>query len=191
MDSSPTDRGTERCSTTDTECIASTIMNRRRHSISPPKPKRSSRCVPNSGRSTPGVWGSSFPAAACLENRTLFQRRRCCHLPRPGFFATAPSTAKARTSSRKNGRTRNPLEPEAYYQALEEVFSAEPPPVFQWSGADRRIADRWTGYQDDHGLAEVSSGISALLLLRGAVTARVRMSSWRAEWQDCANSPTR
>src|SRR6266511_949225 len=46
---------------------------------------------------------------------------------------------------------------------------AEPPSVFRSAGADRDVPDRGTRHPDDHGLAEVSPGISSLLHLRGDV----------------------
>ena len=105
--------------------------------------------------------------AAVLENRTLFEGIQYCRRLRPGFFGTARSSRKSSYFHPREWEDQEPLDPEAYYQELREVFTRNLPRYFD---GQERIGMSLTGGLDTRMIMawqKPPTRITSLLHLRG------------------------
>ena len=102
--------------------------------------------------------GESVSLGCVLENRTLFQGIAVLPAASAWSFRNGSIEHKASYFQPQEWEEQEPLEPEAYYRELREVFSAKPTPVFQWTAAYRDVIDRGIGHAGDHGLAQAFPG---------------------------------
>ena len=97
---------------------------------------------------------AEFIACGCvLENRSLFSG---IHVFPPGAmwtFRTVRLRARALTSIRKNGSSKNLLNLRNII-ASSGTFWSEFAAIFQWQGAGRRFPYGWLGYAHHHGVAQ-------------------------------------
>ena len=72
-----------------------------------------------------------FVACGCvLENRTLFEASMSCHPRQHGLFRVAQSNTKSSYFQPSEWEEQAPLEPEAYYQEIRDIFSRILPRYF-------------------------------------------------------------
>jgi len=77
-----------------------------------------------------------------------------CPQLRRGFFRNGSVEQKSAYFNPREWENQERLEPEAYYQGLQEVFARKPHSLLQRQSADRDVAHGGAGHPDDLGLAK-------------------------------------
>ena len=129
---------------------------------------------PELRRIDPRGLGEFVSCGTVLENRTLFDGIDVLPPASAWVFRNGSLERKSSYFHPREWEEQETLDPESYYRELREVFSRNLPRYFN---GHERIAMSLTGglgHPDDHGLAEVSTRIPALLYLRQHVPRKPR-----------------
>ena len=121
---------------------------------------------PELRRLTHGALGEFVACGCVLENRTLFDGIQVLPPGSAWTFRGVRSSSKGTTFEPDEWEKQSPLDPEAYYQKLREVFSQNLPRYFNGS---QPLAMSLTGGLDSRMILawhKPSPGLASLLFLR-------------------------